>query len=212
MGYYAGDCARGDYYAGDYYAGDPFSLGGLLKGALGVVGGAGIPFVSGVANAAGSLLGGATPKPVATQQPIYPLPPTMGGGFTGIQVGGPGGGFAIGSGTSYIGNPSYPGTLGGEAVQPGVSITPSGQVVPCQLKGYHVNKSTYVRRKGGLKLVPKGSVCVKNRHRNPTNGRALRRALSRAYAFKNIAMKTLHLVQPRRRHVFGGFKKRRKSA
>jgi hypothetical protein len=43
-----------------------------------------------------------------------------------------------------------------------------------------------------------------------TNPKALRRALRRAYAFERLAMKTIHLVHPRKKGRFGGFKRPRK--
>lgn len=50
----------------------------------------------------------------------------------------------------------------------------------------------------------------KRRRMRATNTKALRRALRRAYAFERIAMKTIHLVHPRKKGRFGGFKKPRK--
>lgn len=53
----------------------------------------------------------------------------------------------------------------------------------------------------------------KRRRMRATNTKALRRALRRAYAFERIAMKTIHLVHPKKKGRFGGFKKpRRRSA
>jgi hypothetical protein len=44
-----------------------------------------------------------------------------------------------------------------------------------------------------------------------TNPRALRRALRRAHGFAKLAMRTIHLVHPKKKGRFGGFKKRRKA-
>lgn len=52
----------------------------------------------------------------------------------------------------------------------------------------------------------------KRRRMRATNTKALRRALRRAYAFERIAMKTIHLVHPRKKGRFGGFKKPRRRA
>src|SRR5260221_8747918 len=52
----------------------------------------------------------------------------------------------------------------------------------------------------------------KRRRMRATNTKALRRALRRAYAFERIAMKTIHLVHPRKKGRFGGFKKQRRRA
>lgn len=45
---------------------------------------------------------------------------------------------------------------------------------------------------------------------NPCNPRALRRAIRRTHSFARLAMKTIHLVHPKKRARFGGFKKKRK--
>lgn len=48
------------------------------------------------------------------------------------------------------------------------------------------------------------------RHRrlNPCNPRALRRAIRRTHAFAKLAMRTIHIVHPKKKGHFGGFKKR----
>jgi hypothetical protein len=77
------------------------------------------------------------------------------------------------------------------------------------VKGTHQNKGGYYKRasQGTGIYIPKGSVCVRNRHMNPANGRALRRALRRAVAFKRLAMKSIRLLSaPGKKHRFGGFK------
>lgn len=43
-----------------------------------------------------------------------------------------------------------------------------------------------------------------------TNTRALRRALRRAHGFARLAMKTIHLVHPRKKGKFGGFKRHKR--
>lgn len=197
MGYY-----RGDYYQGDYYQGDPFSLGGLLTGALHTVGGLGIPGISTIANAAGSLLGGSSPKPVAGPSITPMLPPTFpgAGGFTGIQAQAGSLGFAIGTGTPGM-------NIAPQAPPQAVAMNSLGQLVPCEMKGYHRNKSTYYRK--GVK-IPKGSICVKNRTMNVANGRALRRSIRRAEAFKKVAMRTVRFLNPTKKKRFGGFKARKR--
>jgi len=48
------------------------------------------------------------------------------------------------------------------------------------------------------------------RHRmNVCNPRALRRAIRRTHGFAKLAMKTIHLVHPKKKVRFGGFRKRR---
>ena len=46
---------------------------------------------------------------------------------------------------------------------------------------------------------------------NVTNVHALRRSLRRAHGFAKLAMRTIHLIHPRKKVRFGGFKKRRHS-
>jgi hypothetical protein len=45
-----------------------------------------------------------------------------------------------------------------------------------------------------------------------TNTRALRRSLRRVQGFARLAMKTIHIVHPKKKGRFGGFKKRRRAA
>lgn len=45
---------------------------------------------------------------------------------------------------------------------------------------------------------------------NVCNPRALRRAIRRTHGFAKLAMKTIHLVHPKKHARFGGFKRRRK--
>ncbi len=61
----------------------------------------------------------------------------------------------------------------------------------------------------GTKLLSHGGM-RKRRRMRATNTKALRRALRRAYAFERIAMKTIHLVHPRKKGRFGGFKRPKK--
>jgi len=62
----------------------------------------------------------------------------------------------------------------------------------------------------GTKLLSHGGSMRKRRRMRATNTKALRRALRRAYAFERIAMKTIHLVHPRKKGRFGGFKRPKK--
>jgi hypothetical protein len=63
---------------------------------------------------------------------------------------------------------------------------------------------------GGWHISKKTGKLVRNRHMRVTNPRALRRALRRAHGFAKLAMRTIHLVHPKKKVGFGGFKKRRK--
>jgi len=62
----------------------------------------------------------------------------------------------------------------------------------------------------GSRLLSHGGGMRKRRRMRATNTKALRRALRRAYAFERIAMKTIHLVHPRKKGRFGGFRKPKK--
>jgi len=206
MPYYkgTGDCmyGRGDYYRGDYYRGDPFSLksafGGLVKvgGAL-LTGGpsaaiaTGMSLLSGGGSPKKPPLGGTPGISVSTYQPPMILPPAPNTAMMGTALApnrpivgfdatlGPiHGSFGIGGDEP----------VGGPGVQPSYSLTPSGMLVPCQMKGYHPNKSGYYR-KGAY--IPKGSVCVKTRRINVANPRALRRAIRRAHGFAKLARRVL---------------------
>lgn len=197
MGYYGSP--RGDYYRGDYYRGDPGLFSGIAsfaKKAIGTVV---------AATPAGRIIEAVRPGTI----------PTFGGAGRAIAptqfpTTGPGPGVAV-----------VPSPLG--PIPPLAMTSPQGQTVlgtmsaggrKCELKGTHTNRSGYFRRTpgGSVIFVEKGSVCVPNRRMNPGNARALRRALSRAYAFKNLAMRTLKLVAPRERKTFAGFKRRKRRA
>lgn len=52
----------------------------------------------------------------------------------------------------------------------------------------------------------------RHRRMNVCNPRALRRAIRRTHGFSKLAMKTIHLVHPKKKVRFGGFKKRRRRA
>lgn len=66
----------------------------------------------------------------------------------------------------------------------GTDWTPGGGGTPCA-KGYHYNKTGYYTKRYGW--IPAGTVCVKNRKRNPLNPRALSRSISRISSAKSAA-------------------------
>ena len=91
------------------------------------------------------------------------------------------------------------GIVGAAGIGVGRMIGPgAGGLAP---KGYHLCKS---------KRGCKGGQFVKNRHMNPCNPRALRRAIRRTHSFARLAMHTIHLVHPKKKARFGGFKKKRR--
>lgn len=58
------------------------------------------------------------------------------------------------------------------------------------------------------KINPRTGLPRKHRRMNPCNPRALRRAIRRTHGFAKLAMKTIHIVHPKKKGHFGGFKKR----
>lgn len=65
---------------------------------------------------------------------------------------------------------------------------------------------------GAMKVAGVAGMGRRHRRMRATNTKALRRALRRAYAFERIAMRTIHLLHPRKKGRFGGFKRHRKRA
>jgi hypothetical protein len=88
------------------------------------------------------------------------------------------------------GNTTQGGTAGGTDWNSSARET-SG--TPCG-RGYHYNKSGYYSQRYGW--VAKGSVCVKNRKRNPLNPRAASRAMARLSSAKK-AVKALNRISIR---------------
>lgn len=73
---------------------------------------------------------------------------------------------------------------GGNTTQQGTTGAVVGtptQHVPCA-KGYHYNKTGYYTKRYGY--IERGTVCVKNRRRNPLNPRAASRAMARLSSAK----------------------------
>jgi hypothetical protein len=66
---------------------------------------------------------------------------------------------------------------------------------------------------GGLAghLLTHGGGGKRHKRMNVCNPRALRRAIRRTHGFAKLAMRTIHLVHPKKKAKFGGFKKRRRS-
>lgn len=196
MGYYRGDCnyAAGDYYRGDYYQGDFLGIGKALKKVGGVLYNTVVPApiraAVGAVRAAvvpsRNLLPGVQLTHDLTQSQLVQ---------TGVHDL-----AAIGAGLEMGGTP-------------GVSLTPSGVLVPCQMKGYRQNKSGYYRHPRGnpaaAVYVPPKSVCVKSRRLNVANPRALRRAIRRAQGFAKLARRVMTFVSAKAPKGRAKFKKKR---
>jgi hypothetical protein len=56
----------------------------------------------------------------------------------------------------------------------------------------------------------RGAGMRRHRRMNACNPKALRRAIRRTHSFAKLAMKTIHLVHPKKHVTFGGFKVRRR--
>jgi len=193
MGYY-----RGDYYRGDYYRGDFLGLGGAFKAVTGFVSKLGIPVVSGAAGIANRIVGGSGGSALQrfAQGPNSNRPGPM------IQP-------PNQYGLINIGGYNYNGGGGGG----GGGSSSTAPIV----RGYHLNRSTYETRGGGtsrwggagnLQIHPKGTVLVRNRHRNVGNARALKHALSRVSGFARLARRVMSFTAPG--HGRGKFKFRRR--
>lgn len=150
--------------------GDP-GLFGFLGKAVGAVTGVVSKVVPGPIGLAAGLINRAAAPKTVKQATLAARP----GGFGGVSIGPSG--IQIGS------FPQPPALTGGAT--PGGSTSVSGPLLgsPQQGKqvacttGYHYNKSGYYSKRYGY--VEKGTVCVRNRRRNPLNPRALSRAMSR---------------------------------
>lgn len=143
-------------------------LGAVLGGIGGFITGGPAGAVLGAIGGAGGGGGGAAPTPFAQ-------------GPTGIMQSNPLPGIQIGTNT-YNPMNILPG--GKPFKQPTHSVLAAPGV--CAMgRGYHV-----IRHQG--KYGPAGSYCVRNRHMNPLNPRALKRALRRAEKFEHFARRVVN--------------------
>lgn len=193
-------------------------LGGLFHGIIGGIGGfiTGGPAGAVVGAASGIGLLGHQTNAGGTQSsaPIAPRIPVTTFGGAPLRGFAPGEGAMGGLGPPGTGVTSLPasaGTPGGAVMVQG----PDGKL--CNVRGHHLNKSKYFKKRPGIigplvfgseMLVDKGTACVKNRRMNVGNARALRHALRRARGFEKLAMRTIHLLHPRKGGRFAGFKTR----
>jgi len=146
----------------------PGPIGLVAKGVGGLLAGNGKPQNPSLA---------AKPLPASVMPALYPQGQTFaaqpqGDQYGIINIGGSGGGvpqLPYGPGNT---------TQGGFAG----AIPATNGACPT---GYHRNKVGYYSKKSGW--VAAGSVCVKNRKRNPLNPRALSRSIARLHSAKNAA-------------------------
>ena len=175
----------GDFYRrpyGDYYRGDPGFLSFLGKG-LSAVGGF-IPGVGGLVSAAGGALAKLGSKPA------LPVAAGMASAATDIVKSG-----ALKAGSAMKAHPVL--TAAGAAGLGGIASGVAG-VATGKLLG---KRAALAGMAGGRR----------RRRMRVTNPRALRRAIRRTQGFAKLAMRTIHLVHPKKHARFGGFKRRKKS-
>ena len=166
--------------------------------------------LGGIAKAVGGVVAG-----VATGGPIGGIV----GGLTAITAGSGGGGVRPASAlpvTAFRMPPagmSFTGAASGIPTFAGLGITPAGPgpgagsaLIPHMGCGPGFHHAKHKGAFGGLLA----SKCVRNRHMNVSNPRALRRSIRRLRGFEKLARSVLHITSPRKKHVFGGPKRARR--
>jgi hypothetical protein len=180
--------------------GDP-GLFGFVGKALGAVSGILPGPLSPIARAVGGVL---SPRSIsdARQQSAQPRTnPVLLAGGSGVSVGP--GGVTIGRWNP----PPIPGLSPGGMQGGPLTGQAAANPKPC-IAGRHYNKSGYWTKRYGY--VAPGTVCVKNRKRNPLNPRALSRSMARiASAQKAVACLGLFQVGPKRQSKPKPFGKRK---
>lgn len=188
MSYY-----RGDFYRGDWYRGDPGFFSTIAN-----IGGAALGFLPGIGPVAQKVAQVVRGFGAGSSMVHTPIAAAAGkqNGLTSL----------VSKGVAAVrGHPILSAAGGAGLVAGGagalVARGMGGSMVPGQ-KGYHMSKP----RKG---VAPH---MVRNRRMNPCNPRALRRAIRRTHGFAKLAMRTIHIVHPKKRGRFGGFRRRRTRA
>lgn len=157
-------------FRGDYgyrrYRGDP-GLKDIFSKVTGVVGNI-MPGPLGALAKAASAATASRPSAPLPAPSAIPRPSTS---MTGIQVSSPFGSITAGRTTTQT--TSY-----------GVSGIPLAAGSDSCPKGYKLNSSGYHLRDGTF--IPPRSRCVRIRHRNVANGKALTKAISRAGSFEKM--------------------------
>ena len=189
MSYYAGDYYSGGYYAGGQYSGGIFSfLGRVGKGIVGA--------------AKGFLTGGPVGAIRGAGEAVYAGELESAGprGLTDKEL------TALHARDTRLKAagrklPALPGQPPGMALVPAGGMTmvgPGGML----MRGYRLNKSTYITRGGGtsrwpvgLQVHPKHTEPVKSRRMSVANPRALRRALRRAHGFAKLARRYITVTR-----------------
>lgn len=177
------------YYRGDWYRGDPGFFSTIAN-----IGGAALGFLPGIGPAA---------------QKVAQIVR----GF-----GGPAAGAAQAS-MSHLALPSIGtqamATAGKSMVRRGVAAVKGHPVLSAAGAAGTIGAAAAVMspslRKAAKRMVGAGGE-KKRRRMNVCNARALRRAIRRTHGFAKLAMKTIHIVHPKKKGRFGGFRRRRARA
>jgi hypothetical protein len=180
VGYY-----KGDYYIGmrrgDYYMGDPGFWSTLGGIAKGIVGA-----IPGVGPIASSVIGGiqSAVRPAVKALPASSAGAGMASNVVGSLKSAAGQAGAIVKAHPVLTAAGGAGILGAAAGAVGGRLSKRGTPMPVG-----------ARRRRRMRV---------------TNPKALRRAIRRTHGFAKLAMKTIHLVHPKKKARFGGFRRKRK--
>ena len=176
------------YYMGDFYGG----MRGYGTRYIGYGGpGVGDPGFF-------SFLGGIAKKAVGF---IPGVGPALSAGLSMIKTGGAKSAVRVGSDivtaakTAVIKHPVM--SAAGAAGAIGVGAMAAGAAIEHRVGG-----------RGKCKHLTPSGKC--RRRMNVCNPRALRRAIRRTHGFAKLAMKSIHIIHPKKKGRFGGFKRRRR--
>ena len=177
------------YYMGDFYSGgmrgDP-GIGSFFKGIARVATG----FIPGIGGLISKVMPGGAAKTTEAIVRRLPGPMARAGEIAGAVVR---------SGGRMIAKHPVISAAGAAGAAAGI-----GGLICRETAGGGAERGFHVSRKTGR--------MVRNRRMNVCNPRALRRSLRRAHGFARLAMKTIHLIHPKKKGRFGGFKTRRRKA
>lgn len=163
------------------FQGDP-GLFGFLGKAAGFLGGALTGGLTGIAGSIAGAIAQQTNPPAGPGAVSFPSTPGIFGNPFQSQEGG----------VTVFDRLRVAGT----ALVPG-GVEPFGNGFGCAV-GFHPNKSSYFLKDGTF--IQKGTVCVKNRRRNPLNPRAASRAIGRIEAAKKATRSLDRISVKCRRH------------
>lgn len=175
------------YYMGDYYRGDP-GIGSFFGGLIKKVAGVATSFIPGIGPGISNVISKIGSAPAAA-------------GMSAAAKG------AIGTATSAI--VKHP-VLTAAGAAGALGAMGAGAAIERSMGGGGGRHARPTLKKCGMPLKH-GGVGKCHRSMNVCNPRALRRAIRRTRGFAKLAMRTIHIVHPKKKGRFGGFKKRKRS-